>query len=55
MHCTQDNALPLANQQAFVANLGCAQTVELDTDHSPFMSTPELLADALADFTSNKT
>ena len=50
VHCTQDNALPLANQQDFVANLPCAQVTTLDTDHSPFMSTPDLLADALIAF-----
>ena len=47
VHCTQDNALPLANQKAFVATLPCAGTVELDTDHSPFLSTPRQLAEAL--------
>ena len=52
--CTQDNALPLANQRAFVEELPCADTVTLDTDHSPFMSTPDQLADALIGFASKE-
>lgn len=50
--CTQDNALPPANQRAFVEELPCAKTVKLDTDHSPFLSVPDQLADALIGFAS---
>jgi len=52
-HCTQDNALPLENQREFVTRLRCAKTIELDTDHSPFLSTPEQLAEGLIDLISS--
>jgi len=48
--CEQDSALPIELQRAMEADLPCAETVTLDTDHSPFLSEPEALAETLATF-----
>jgi pimeloyl-ACP methyl ester carboxylesterase len=40
VECTRDAILPLANQRAMVASVGCVETVTLDTGHSPFLSAP---------------
>lgn len=50
--CEQDNAIPLKNQRLFVEALPCDNTVSLDTDHSPFMSAPEELAESLLSLTA---
>lgn len=43
--CTQDQSIPLAMQEDFVARMDKAgvsvQAVWLDTDHSPFVNSPE--------------
>lgn len=44
--CSQDNGIP-ASQQREMSDR-CAQVVTIDTDHSPFASTPVALADALS-------
>lgn len=47
IECTLDNAIPLALQRQIVANTPCQQVVTLETSHSPFMSAPVPLAEAL--------
>ena len=49
--CEQDRAVPIALQRMMLERRGCTDVLELDTDHSPFMSkTAELAAflDSLA-------
>jgi pimeloyl-ACP methyl ester carboxylesterase len=49
VECLQDNAITIALQRRMHAALPCDPVVALDTDHSPFFSAPDRLADALAD------
>jgi pimeloyl-ACP methyl ester carboxylesterase len=43
--CTQDRAIPPAMQRRMLSDRGCDQVLELDTDHSPYVSrTGELVA-----------
>jgi pimeloyl-ACP methyl ester carboxylesterase len=43
--CTRDNSIPPALQRRMVRERPCADVVELDTDHAPFLSrTVELVA-----------
>ena len=46
VRCTKDQAISLAHQDAMVPRCGNAET--LDTDHSPFASTPAATADIIA-------
>jgi len=47
---TQDRAIPTALQRRLVAEHPDVDAVELDADHSPFLSRPAELADALERF-----
>ncbi len=47
IECSQDHAVPLDLQRAMQATLPCDPVVTLESDHSPFYSAPEALADAL--------
>jgi pimeloyl-ACP methyl ester carboxylesterase len=47
IECTLDNAVPIALQRSFQSDLPCDRVITLATDHSPFYSAPELLAEAL--------
>jgi pimeloyl-ACP methyl ester carboxylesterase len=47
IECLQDRAVPLALQRAMQAKLPCQPILTLDTDHSPFYSAPDQLADRL--------
>jgi pimeloyl-ACP methyl ester carboxylesterase len=47
IECLQDRAIPISDQRAMQAVLPCASVTTLDTDHSPFLSAPRELADAL--------
>ncbi|MDE2459599.1 MAG: hypothetical protein KGL20_10250, partial [Rhodospirillales bacterium] len=47
IECTHDRAVPLALQRAMQAALPCALVLTLPADHSPFLSMPEQLAQAL--------
>ena len=47
VECLQDRTVPIANQRQMLALSPGTATVTLDTDHSPFYSAPEALADAL--------
>jgi pimeloyl-ACP methyl ester carboxylesterase len=44
--CTEDNTVSIGLQRDMVAKAPC-EVVSLPTDHSPFFSAPELLADTL--------
>jgi pimeloyl-ACP methyl ester carboxylesterase len=46
--CARDNALPYAQQQALCARRPEVKKLTMDTDHSPFYSDPEGLANMLA-------
>jgi pimeloyl-ACP methyl ester carboxylesterase len=46
VRCTKDQAISLAHQNAMVPRCGNVET--LDTDHSPFASTPAATADIIA-------
>jgi pimeloyl-ACP methyl ester carboxylesterase len=45
IECVRDRALTLSTQQEMQKHSPCRQTFSIDTDHSPFLSTPEQLAD----------
>lgn len=45
--CTRDRALGHDHQRAMAERAGIERSASLDTDHSPFLSMPEALADAL--------
>tara|TARA_B100000953_G_scaffold208309_1_gene171909 strand:- start:2914 stop:3639 length:726 start_codon:yes stop_codon:yes gene_type:complete len=47
IECSDDHAVPLDLQRAMQNTLPCDPVVTLESDHSPFYSTPEALADAL--------
>jgi pimeloyl-ACP methyl ester carboxylesterase len=47
IECVRDRALTLTIQQEMQKHSPCRQTYSIDTDHSPFLSTPEHLADIL--------
>ena len=45
--CLRDNAIKPALQRRMLETAGCRDVVEIDTDHSPFLSRTRELADAL--------
>jgi pimeloyl-ACP methyl ester carboxylesterase len=47
VECLDDQAIPIALQRDMQSALPCSPVVTLDTDHSPFLSAPRDLADAL--------
>lgn len=47
IECLQDRTLSLARQRRFQAAAPCDPVVRLDTDHSPFLSAPRELAEAM--------
>ncbi|MDE2238831.1 MAG: alpha/beta fold hydrolase [Rhodospirillales bacterium] len=47
IECTEDRVVPLALQRAMQVELPCAPVLTLPADHSPFLSMPEQLAQAL--------
>jgi pimeloyl-ACP methyl ester carboxylesterase len=48
IECAYDRAISLDLQQAMQKESPCQHTFSIDTDHSPFFSAPEHLADILA-------
>lgn len=44
IECLRDRVLPLALQRSMQAAAPCEAVFEIDTDHSPFYSRPEMLA-----------
>jgi pimeloyl-ACP methyl ester carboxylesterase len=51
--CRRDQAIPLPLQRRMIAEGGCADVVELDTDHTPQLSKTQELADALNRFAAH--
>jgi pimeloyl-ACP methyl ester carboxylesterase len=47
IECLQDRTIPIADQRAMQALQPCASVTTIDCDHSPFLSAPRALADAL--------
>lgn len=47
IECSDDRALFLVRQRAMQATLPCESVATLDSDHSPFLSCPEALVEAL--------
>lgn len=47
VECTDDRAIPIAQQRSMQAALPCASVTTLDSDHSPFLTCPDELVDAL--------
>jgi pimeloyl-ACP methyl ester carboxylesterase len=47
IECTRDRAIGIEKQRVMHENRPCEQVFALDTDHSPFISTPRELADCL--------
>ena len=50
----RDNAVSIAYQRAMTGRTPCERVFTLDCDHSPFVSTPEALADILNDVTRTR-
>jgi pimeloyl-ACP methyl ester carboxylesterase len=46
----RDRAIPPALQRQMSREIGCAEVIELDTDHTPHLSMPNQLAEALDHF-----
>lgn len=44
IECTDDNALPIASQREMQANMPLDSVQSIDSDHSPFLSQPAVLA-----------
>jgi pimeloyl-ACP methyl ester carboxylesterase len=53
IECLHDRALPIALQRLMLADLPCDPVITLESDHSPFYSAPETLADALSSLSLN--
>lgn len=47
IECSDDRALLLVRQRAMQTRLPCSSVATLDSDHSPFLSCPEALVEAL--------
>lgn len=47
IECLQDRTIPIADQRAMQALQPCVSVTAIDCDHSPFLSAPRALADAL--------
>lgn len=47
IECLHDRTIPIADQRAMQALQPCASVTALEADHSPFLSAPQALADAL--------
>jgi pimeloyl-ACP methyl ester carboxylesterase len=47
VECVRDRAIGIEKQRAMVAAVPCERVFSLEADHSPFLSTPRELADAL--------
>jgi pimeloyl-ACP methyl ester carboxylesterase len=47
IECLQDRTIPITDQRRMQGLQPCASVTSLDSDHSPFLSMPETLADTL--------
>lgn len=45
--CSRDRAISVAHERWMAERAGCDPIIELDTGHSPFVTAPDALADAL--------
>ena len=45
--CLDDQVIPINHQRHMMKQQACDEMVQLDADHSPFLSSPELLASVL--------
>ncbi len=52
VECLDDQSLPVALQRRMEETLPCDPVYAMDSDHSPFLSAPRLLADHLLDATA---
>jgi pimeloyl-ACP methyl ester carboxylesterase len=52
--CLRDRAIPPALQRRMSREIGCAEVIELDTSHTPQLSMPVQLAEALAHFATQQ-
>lgn len=52
IECLRDRAIPLSLQRKMQAALPCRQVLSIDTDHSPFLSRPDELAQLLSTLAS---
>jgi pimeloyl-ACP methyl ester carboxylesterase len=52
--CTQDRAIAPQLQRMMVAETPCREVITMDTDHSPFYSAPDLLAEHLLAIAANR-
>jgi pimeloyl-ACP methyl ester carboxylesterase len=48
IECTEDRAIPISSQRLMQQLMPGAEVVTLDADHSPFLSRPQELAEALS-------
>jgi len=53
--CTRDRAIPQPLQRRMIAENGCTDVVELDTDHTPQLSMTDELAKALDRFATHSS
>ncbi len=53
VECTRDRAITLMLQREMQKHSPCRKTFSIDTDHSPFLSTPNELADVLSQIASD--
>lgn len=53
IHCADDRSIPLRVQEEIVARMPCEKVVSLATSHSPFLSAPVELAQALSDLVAD--
>jgi pimeloyl-ACP methyl ester carboxylesterase len=51
--CARDRAIPPALQRRMSREIACTEVMELDTDHTPHLSLPAQLADALDHFATH--
>jgi pimeloyl-ACP methyl ester carboxylesterase len=54
IECLRDKAIPIALQRAMARDSACAIVASLDTDHSPFFSSPRPLSEALLAIASGR-
>ena len=52
VECLHDRTIPIEDQRRMQGLQPCASVTRLDADHSPFLSAPDALADALLALTS---
>jgi pimeloyl-ACP methyl ester carboxylesterase len=55
IECRQDRTIPIADQRAMQALQPCQSVTALDCDHSPFLSAPRDLAEALLAIAEGET